>query len=842
MKQASGCSYSKSGKLHKETDLQVLPKLREPITLLKFIPMKKIIFLLLIILASAPGFAQEPQPVEMTREQVLEMSVDDLSQLPLEDLMAAMDLMGVSSMEELTNLLINKGMSSASKRVENAFDSPLSSTALTKEEIEMSGATTIEEALRLIPGIIVREKTNGNYDIHIRGLDNLPDKNMLIYSENTNTLLMIDGRPVFNYVHGGIVWETLPVGFADIERIEVVRGPSSALYGPNAVNGVINIITADTNEDSPLISGSAKVGTQNTYTGNIALRKDLGNGFTTAVTSNYQHRDRDTEEIYVFEKENMSLPDNSGGRAIFNKGRFFSLDQYQRLVDANELPVADPMDDIHELFADPGLARENYGINGYVSYNSESNASFQLSGGYQNSYVNSSTLGDPPTSLGGRKSNTWYGNLEGAIGRLKLQTNYTGGTQNFATGDQGFKIDMSQFNASAEFDWQLKSLNLRPGVSYQSAAYDDSPYLKNDESGYLNGKKDLNTIAASLRADYLAFGKLRLVAALRAEKYNYPDKLYSSWQFAGTLPLGERQRIRAVYSRANRSSFIINSHSNYTWDREGRMPPRFIHFAGNEDYDLMTIDMIELGYRVRPAKNIVVEAELFGSDSRNYGALMPTSTTLNLSPEIFQYADNPMMMLLATQPSVDIVYQNSGVDARQVGASVSLDWVLSSKLIAKMHATWQKTTLQDYSNTTRDEIIEMQMMSLAAQIEPNAMNIMTGQLTELSTSIKPTDLQDDVEHKSTPSLFGMVNLIYKPVEKVEFSSYAYYLSEQTFVNQYANETIDPKFILNAQATYKFNKNASVFLNARNLLNDNSNEFAFMDNIGGIYLVGLRFSY
>jgi iron complex outermembrane receptor protein len=804
--------------------------------------MKKILLLLFITMVSFSGFAQDPQTSEMTREQVLSMSVDELSQLPLEDLMAAMDLMGVSSMEELTNLLINKDVSSASKRVENAFDSPLASTVLTKQEIEMSGATTIEEALRMIPGVIVREKTNGNFDIHIRGLDNLPDNSMLIYSENTNTLLMIDGRPVFNYVHGGIVWETLPVGFADIDRIEIVRGPASALYGPNAVNGVINIITSKTNTSSPLLSGSAQAGTQNTYTGNIALRKDWGNGITTAVTSNYQHRERDTEEIFLFGKENMSITDDQGVKTTYNQGGFFTLDQYERLVDANGLPVSDPLDDIDELFEEPGLARENYGVNGYLGYNPEGMTNFNLSGGYQNSYVNSSTLGDPPTSFGGRISNTYYGNLDGAIGRLKLQTNYTGGTQNFATGDHGFKIDMGQFNASAEFDWQIKALNLRPGVSFQRASYDDSPYLEGGESGYLNGKKELNTLAASLRADYLAFGKLRLVAALRVEKYNYPDKLYGSWQFAGTLPIGEKQRIRAVYSRANRSSFIINSHSNYTWNRIGRMPPRFIHFSGNEDYDLMTVDMIELGYRIKPANNIVIDAEIFGSDSRNYGALMANSTTLNLSPEIFHYADNPMAMLMATQPSVDIVYQNMGLNARQIGTTLSLDWVLSSKLIAKMHATWQKTTLQDYWDYTRDEIIEMQMMSLAQQIEPNAMEIITGQLTELSTSAKPSDFRDDVDHKSTPSLWGMINLIYRPAENIEFSSYGYYLSEQTFVNQYATETIDSKFILNAQATYKVNEFAKVFLNARNILDTNSNEFAFMDNTGAIYLVGLRFSY
>ncbi|MGC3978729.1 MAG: Plug domain-containing protein [Paludibacteraceae bacterium] len=86
----------------------------------------------------------------------------------------------------------------------------------------------------MVPGLIVREKTNGNYDVHIRGNDNMPPKGMFIYSENSISLVMIDGRPVYNYSFGGTFWEALPVDLVDVERIEIIRGPSSALYGPNA--------------------------------------------------------------------------------------------------------------------------------------------------------------------------------------------------------------------------------------------------------------------------------------------------------------------------------------------------------------------------------------------------------------------------------------------------------------------------------------------------------------------------------------------------------------------------------------------------------------------------------
>src|SRR5687767_5551865 len=74
------------------------------------------------------------------------------------------------SLEELMNIEIV----SASKKSESLFDASLSASVLSSDEIRNAGATSIMEALRLIPGLIVRESSNGNYDVHIRGLDNVP--------------------------------------------------------------------------------------------------------------------------------------------------------------------------------------------------------------------------------------------------------------------------------------------------------------------------------------------------------------------------------------------------------------------------------------------------------------------------------------------------------------------------------------------------------------------------------------------------------------------------------------------------------------------------------------------
>lgn len=79
------------------------------------------------------------------------MSTEQLSELPLEDLMAAVETLGVSSVDELFALIMNKNVSSASKQEENTFTSPLSTTVITHDEMRTYGVTTIEEAFRLIP-------------------------------------------------------------------------------------------------------------------------------------------------------------------------------------------------------------------------------------------------------------------------------------------------------------------------------------------------------------------------------------------------------------------------------------------------------------------------------------------------------------------------------------------------------------------------------------------------------------------------------------------------------------------------------------------------------------------
>ena len=141
----------------------------------------------------------------------------------------------------------------ATKTEKALEDVPGSVSVITQEDLEKQDIQTVDEALRLTPGIFAK-RTKGLMDstpsVSIRGLKG-----------DQYTLLLIDGQPVNDAYTGGVQWGSLPI--SNIERIEVVRGPASALYGGNAMGGVINIITKAPEKLEMLASGG--YGSNNTY-------------------------------------------------------------------------------------------------------------------------------------------------------------------------------------------------------------------------------------------------------------------------------------------------------------------------------------------------------------------------------------------------------------------------------------------------------------------------------------------------------------------------------------------------------------------------------------------------
>ena len=438
--------------------------------------------------------------------------------------------------------LLNVKIVSASKKTELLFDAPLSASVITKEDIRKAGSTSIMEALRLVPGMIVREQSNGNYDIHLRGMDNVPPNLPFDLTSNTTTLVMIDNRPVYNYLRGGTFWETLPVDLNDVEKIEVIRGPSAALYGPNAVNGVINIITRQATKDGLYLVANMQQGSNLTYVNNISTGYRFNNKLNIIASGNYQARDR--TDLSYFE---------------FNRNRDLQYPAYFLNF------AGDTIHNVDQRYPDQAMSMDKYAGNLFVNYDPAEKTRFNFSMGAQHSMVQRVSTENEATPLSTASSNTHYADFRASIRELTAQASYNGGTQ--ATDqDPGRKYDFNITSANLEYNFARGNLSIKPGLGYSNAIYDDRKYsdliLKN---GLFNARGNIVTKTASLRAEYkLLNNRLRLIAGMASNTFNHPDTTYLSYQFAATYKLSKKHLFRIVVSRAPRSSTIFDTYVTKT--------------------------------------------------------------------------------------------------------------------------------------------------------------------------------------------------------------------------------------------------------------------------------------
>jgi iron complex outermembrane recepter protein len=150
--------------------------------------------------------------------------------------------------------LMNLEVTSASKKQQKLSQVPAALFVVTQEDILRSGATNIPDLLRMVPGLDVAQISASTWAISARGF-NLQFANKL--------LVLIDGRAVYTPLFGGVYWDTQDVPLEDIDRIEVIRGPGGTVWGANAVNGVINILTKKAEDTrGALVSGGGGTVTQ----------------------------------------------------------------------------------------------------------------------------------------------------------------------------------------------------------------------------------------------------------------------------------------------------------------------------------------------------------------------------------------------------------------------------------------------------------------------------------------------------------------------------------------------------------------------------------------------------
>jgi len=192
---------------------------------------------------------------------------------------------GPNQLDELKRMsfeeLMNVEITSVSRTEESMRDAAAAVAVVTREDIRRSGATTIPDALRLVPGIHVGEQTSSAWAVSARGFSNVNSEKLLVLS---------DTRSIYTPLVSGVGWDVQDYLLDDVERIEVIRGPGAALWGSNAVNGVINITTRSARDTHGLYA-TAAAGSFDRASLGVRYGAETAGGVSYRVFGKYFERD-----------------------------------------------------------------------------------------------------------------------------------------------------------------------------------------------------------------------------------------------------------------------------------------------------------------------------------------------------------------------------------------------------------------------------------------------------------------------------------------------------------------------------------------------------------------------
>ncbi len=416
--------------------------------------------------------------------------------------------------EDMLNLKV-KGLKkeqiySATKTLEAFMTSPVSATVISRKMIQQTGATNIAEALRLAPGLWVNQKTNGNYEVYMRG-NQTPSGGLLQDMKNGQLMVMINHVPQFDYLFGGVMWEALPVSVNEVDRIEVIRTPSTVFFGTTAVTGVIHIFT-QTVQDNDLkvdINTQAGVSLQNIQEGNrdvssfnnLSLSFGASDKLRFRLSTNYHSVKRSQDPYYLLNEDRYIQSDS----LLFYKH------------------------DVIETNLNTKLAQERIGTNAYVFYNPSEKVFVTTQLSYQSSQAQT-IHSDDTLALAQRSSNMYGVNLNAYVHNFHFNGSFQQGKRDYAIGYDGNHYQINQFLASLNYRLKYKGVLIQPEVGFlrgKSSSIETPDSIRTLTNYYAFFKTDLNPIR-----------NLRIVASVRGDIYEQQKTPYLSYQLSSSYKLG----------------------------------------------------------------------------------------------------------------------------------------------------------------------------------------------------------------------------------------------------------------------------------------------------------------
>lgn len=450
------------------------------------------------------------------------------------------------SVEELENL----DVTSVSKYPERLFDAAAAITALTQEDIERSGATSIPDALRLVPGMDVAQVDSHTWAISSRGFNDIFANKLLV---------MIDGRTVYTPLFSGVFWEVQDTLMDDIDRIEVVRGPGATLWGANAVDGVINIITKSARETQGLFISTGG-GTENQDFTNIRYGVKLSDDAFLRVYAKYSDYD------------SFVLPNGKDGHDSWDMYRGgFRLD-----YDSNPENSFTFQGDIYT-----GNEDEIYSV---------PTKHFPFAGIIQSTDVVS----------GGDLLGRWTHNFA-PDSQLVLQAYYDRTERD--TPIFGEIRDTGDIDLQHRFNWGERQ-KIIWGLGYRATRSD----IKNSLNvSFIPSDRTLNLYSAFVQDEISILpDRLRLTVGSKFEHNDFTGFEIQPSARAVYIPANS-QAIWASVSRAVRTPSQAETDVRLNPAPPVPIPPGLLTILGNPDFDSETLVAYELGYRIQPIEQLTLD-------------------------------------------------------------------------------------------------------------------------------------------------------------------------------------------------------------------------------------------
>ncbi len=635
---------------------------------------------------------------------------------------------------DLTNIplesLMELNVTSVSKKSQPITNAAAAVFVITQEDIRRSGVTTIADALRMAPGIQVARIDSNKWAISSRGFNGRFANKLLV---------LMDGRSLYTPYFLGVYWEVQDTLLEDIDRIEVIRGPGAALWGANAVNGVINIITksAEITRSTLLNAGggsyekafaAARVGTA------------LGENINLRMYAKHQQRD------------NFSLESgaNSNDRWHTTQGGF-RMDAQPGLRDTLTLQgdyYDGRLDETYLLYDHPATS--------VPPYKREAQASTAVRGGnilsrWQRSFSDTNSL-----SLQLYYDHSEYGMLVSP--------------QTFNTIDIDFQNRFS-LCTSQDIVWGIGYRHYQYGIS-------NTPTLR------FNTTNVTNHIFSAFLHDEIALvpSKVSLIIGSRFEQNDYSG---FSFQPNGRLlwMMTPHNSLWGAVSRAVRSSTKGEQEINYNYrslapstpasPTQNPLPiPLRLEIDGNQNFKSEELLAYEIGYRTEVMAHLSFDVALYYNVYKNLRVISPGTDFMEPTNAVKQYI------------------LSNDMRGRAIGAEVAADWTPLDWWRLQAAYSYQNLKMQ-LEGTSVDEINKGNAEGDTPRHQASLRSgFDLGRQVSLDLWLRGTDRLASIDGTSIPGYVTMdVRMAWKPVRNLEFSVVGQNLlhkRHQEFIPEYIN--------------------------------------------------------